>query len=598
MTTTVTLDSDSSADISRISHALYKSKRCIVVTGAGISVSGGIPDFRSSDGLYNIVKQRFPTTFLKGKDLFDASLFRSEESTMVFYSFMAELKRVIEEARVTRAHEFIGWLKERGGLLRCYTQNIDCLEHRLPEFTADVESSDVLLTQTSTQSKSSDTSAAAKIVQLHGDLNTLICTICSATSPFTADHTSHFLTGTPPECPDCLTMAEIRSALGKRPLPVGTLRPNIVLYNEHHKSGDHISQVTSLDIRKRPDMLIVMGTSLKVFGIKKLVKDVAKVVKDKGGIVVLVNMSEIGKEWDGVFDYWVKGDCDDACEAIRRGVETLEINAAERREKLKRMREKKEMKQGTLGFVRTTPPPESSDACRAGDVTVETSSLTCSKRSASVTPQSMITKQHQSLKAAFPVTKKTLCTGKKPSAKTERLTTGASDTVGETCHGGEPWMGTVSAGDMHRRKRERSGEEDLNTGTGTQGPLKKVRCESPLVSALRLPSESLSTPKPNAEAFASTSAEHKTIGSKTKRLAKGIPRKAVTLGNGARYSPPKTRSRTRKADIFQSSGSPLKQDTLKLSIKKRQGVDGGKKTVDDGARGVNIPPERPCTLTQ
>jgi NAD-dependent SIR2 family protein deacetylase len=44
--------------------------------GAGISVQAGIPDFRSSDGLFQTLKRDNPREALcSGKDLFDASVF-------------------------------------------------------------------------------------------------------------------------------------------------------------------------------------------------------------------------------------------------------------------------------------------------------------------------------------------------------------------------------------------------------------------------------------------------------------------------------------------------------------------------------------------
>lgn len=51
--------------------------------------------------------------------------------------------------------------------------------------------------------------------------------------------------------------------------------------------------------------MIVMGTSLKIPGFKKLVKEFAKAVKARGGVRVLVNREEIGgkAEWKDVFDY-------------------------------------------------------------------------------------------------------------------------------------------------------------------------------------------------------------------------------------------------------------------------------------------------------
>lgn len=48
-----------------------------------------------------------------------------------------------------------------------------------------------------------------------------------------------------------------------------------------------------------------MGTSLRIPGFKKLVKEFSKCVASKGGVRVLVNREEIGgrSEWKGVFDY-------------------------------------------------------------------------------------------------------------------------------------------------------------------------------------------------------------------------------------------------------------------------------------------------------
>lgn len=44
--------------------------------GAGISVRAGIPDFRSSEGLFHTLKRDNPREALtSGKDLFDASVF-------------------------------------------------------------------------------------------------------------------------------------------------------------------------------------------------------------------------------------------------------------------------------------------------------------------------------------------------------------------------------------------------------------------------------------------------------------------------------------------------------------------------------------------
>ena len=123
--------------------------------------------------------------------------------------------------------------------------------------------------------------------------------------------------------------ASARVARSARALKVGTLRPAIVLYDEPHPLGDDIGTIHSADIARKPDMLIIMGTSLKVHGLKKLVKDFARAVhesapspaasaasplkknaKSFAGKVIFVNKTAPGSEWDNIIDYHVVGETD------------------------------------------------------------------------------------------------------------------------------------------------------------------------------------------------------------------------------------------------------------------------------------------------
>ncbi|KAI0296223.1 DHS-like NAD/FAD-binding domain-containing protein [Russula brevipes] len=322
MITTIDLAASSSDPATRrtlasLSLSVAKSKRIIVVTGAGISCSCGIPDFRSSDGLYALVKKQYPDAILKGRDLFDASLFRDPTSTSIFYSFISQLKQSIDLASPSRTHNFIRTLDEKKKLLRSYTQNIDGLEEKAG------------LIGSSSQEVRADGKGKGKLrakdvrnVQLHGDIHRVRCTLCSADLPCKEEYLQLFTAGLAPECPECTSRSEARLARSARPLKIGTLRPGIVLYDEAHPLGDDIGAIQAFDVSRKPDMLIIMGTSLKVHGLRRLVKGFAKAVhasapsdplsakKNWVGKVVFVNKTPPGSEWNGIIDYHIEGETD------------------------------------------------------------------------------------------------------------------------------------------------------------------------------------------------------------------------------------------------------------------------------------------------
>jgi NAD-dependent histone deacetylase SIR2 len=95
-----------------------------------------------------------------------------------------------------------------------------------------------------------------------------------------------------------------------REISVGMLRPAIVLYEENHPFADEIGSITAYDMSRNPDLLLIMGTSMKVHGFKLLVKDFAKQVHSRGGIVVFVNATPPAKEWDDIIDYHILGETD------------------------------------------------------------------------------------------------------------------------------------------------------------------------------------------------------------------------------------------------------------------------------------------------
>ncbi|KAK0568989.1 hypothetical protein OC861_001426 [Tilletia horrida] len=128
------LSKDIARDFGRLYEAVAGARRIVVVCeGAGISVSApaNIPDFRSSSGLFQKLKDQHPNAGLtSGKDLFDARLFNSEKTSDLFYTMIAELKEMADRAQPTAFHHFLKKLDTEGRLLRVYTQNIDGLEER------------------------------------------------------------------------------------------------------------------------------------------------------------------------------------------------------------------------------------------------------------------------------------------------------------------------------------------------------------------------------------------------------------------------------------------------------------------------------------
>lgn len=120
--------------------------------------------------------------------------------------------------------------------------------------------------------------------------------------------------------------ANARAARSARPIKVGSLRPAIVLYGEPHPLGDEIGNMQTSDLARKPDMLIIMGTSLKVHGLKKLIKDFARTVHDSvpsngignssrrrrwAGKVLFVNKTPPPAEWSNIIDYHIAGETDE-----------------------------------------------------------------------------------------------------------------------------------------------------------------------------------------------------------------------------------------------------------------------------------------------
>lgn len=115
-------------DLAGIVHFIQHkpAQNVIVLSGAGISVAAGLPDFRSpGSGIYDSLHEKFDD-LPAPEALFDIAYFR--EHPDAFYRLAQELWPAAEALEPTATHHFIALLHAKGLLRRAYTQNVDSLE--------------------------------------------------------------------------------------------------------------------------------------------------------------------------------------------------------------------------------------------------------------------------------------------------------------------------------------------------------------------------------------------------------------------------------------------------------------------------------------
>ncbi|KAK2754262.1 hypothetical protein FQN54_007141 [Arachnomyces sp. PD_36] len=283
------------AQLDLLLTTLRNKRKIVVIAGAGISVSSGIPDFRSTDGLFSSLKKDHKLK-TSGKALFDASVYHDDSTTSSFHDMVRSLSSLAASAQPSAFHHLLARLSHTNRLLRLYTQNVDGIDTSLPP----------LATQVPLGVKA----PWPRTIQLHGGLEKMVCQKCRHTSDFKAEL---FEGPNPPLCDECSTTDEVRKQVGRRSHGVGKLRPRIVLYNEHNPDEDAIGSVVTADLRTRPDALIVVGTSLKIPSVRRIVREMSRAVRSrKNGVTMWVNQDSlpVGKEFQDCWDLVIKGECD------------------------------------------------------------------------------------------------------------------------------------------------------------------------------------------------------------------------------------------------------------------------------------------------
>lgn len=102
--------------LNQAAEIIYNSKSTLALTGAGISVESGIPDFRSAGGLWS----RFdPEEY--------ATITAFRENPEKIWNMLREMGELVEQAKPNDAHLGMGELESMGFLHCIITQNIDNL---------------------------------------------------------------------------------------------------------------------------------------------------------------------------------------------------------------------------------------------------------------------------------------------------------------------------------------------------------------------------------------------------------------------------------------------------------------------------------------
>ncbi|KAM9011767.1 NAD-dependent protein deacetylase sirtuin-1 [Ara ararauna] len=245
-------------DINTIDDAvklLQECKKIMVLTGAGVSVSCGIPDFRSRDGIYARLAVDFPD-LPDPQAMFDIEYFRKDPRP--FFKFAKEIYP--GQFQPSLCHKFIALMDKEGKLLRNYTQNIDTLEQ---------------------------VAGIQRIIQCHGSFATASCLICKYKVDCEVVRGDIF-NQVVPRCPRCPPDE-----------PLAIMKPDIVFFGENLPEQFH--RAMKYD-KNEVDLLIVIGSSLKVRPVALIPSSIPHEVPQ-----ILINREPLPHLH---FDVELLGDCD------------------------------------------------------------------------------------------------------------------------------------------------------------------------------------------------------------------------------------------------------------------------------------------------
>ena len=201
----------------------------VVLTGAGVSTGSGIPDFRSTGGLFSKISQR----------TFEIDYFY--DNPLEYYQIAIEHIHSLADKEPNVTHYMLAELEKKRLISGIVTQNIDRLHQK---------------------------AGARNVHEFHGDVVSFYCDGCH--KPFDRRYVEKYIVaGNTPECDSCGSL----------------VRPGITFYGD--MIDENILQ-KSYDLAASSGLFVAMGSSLNVNPAASL----ASVAVGNGAGLAIVNLGE------------------------------------------------------------------------------------------------------------------------------------------------------------------------------------------------------------------------------------------------------------------------------------------------------------------
>jgi NAD-dependent protein deacetylase/lipoamidase len=211
----------------RLAALIRKSRCTVALTGAGISVPSGIPDFRTpGEGIWEKVDPM---------EVAHIEAFRRDPAR--FWGFYRERLRSLADVEPNGAHEALAELERRGLLEAVITQNIDTLHTK---------------------------AGSERVIEVHGSIRTASCQSCGAEFPM-EEVEDLFADDGAAACSEC----------------GGPVKPDVVLFGELLPPA---AMAEAEALAERADLMLCVGSSLEVFPVAGLP---SVTLRSGGGLAVI-----------------------------------------------------------------------------------------------------------------------------------------------------------------------------------------------------------------------------------------------------------------------------------------------------------------------